>query len=237
MVPSPYTSHFMNCSFVRFSSSPELASEKIFKMPIASSVLPVLSFSSRSSLPLPFESPRQIVGWPFFFAYASTVPPGNARIVAGFSSASLTSNTGVVPRSQSPLRSAIKVRPGQPVNAPLLTALESETDMEPLDWKDVWLRGLELCAQVMGYREDAIYDADALAWQITGFCRAEALPGKLDEAALHEAWKAGPRQTFALLTRWLYEHGEFPKELERRLGELPMETAAAFFMHALAVMA
>ena len=129
------------------------------------------------------------------------------------------------------------LRTGQPVNAPLLTALESETDMEPLDWKDVWLRGLELCAQVMGYREDAIYDADALAWQITGFCRAAAQPEKLDEAALHEAWKAGPRQTFALLTRWLYEHGEFPKELERRLGELPMETAAAFFMHALAVMA
>ena len=128
------------------------------------------------------------------------------------------------------------LRTGQPVNAPLLTALEAETDMAPLDWKGVWLRGLELCAQVMGYREDAIYDADALIRRIAGFCRSAEIPEKLDEAALHGAWKAGKRQTFALLTRWLCDRGEFPRALERRLGELPQETAAAMFMHAMAVM-
>jgi len=129
------------------------------------------------------------------------------------------------------------LRTGQPVDAPLLTALEAETDNAPLDWKDLWLRGLELCAGVMGYREDAIYDPEALIRQIRGFCAAQPWGGTLDEAALHAAWKAGPRQVLALLTHWLAGHGEYPPELNRRLAELPAETAAALFLHTLEVMA
>ena len=127
------------------------------------------------------------------------------------------------------------IHAGHPVNAPLLTAIESETEFVPLDWKGAWLRGLELCAQAMGYRTDAIYRSDALIDQIRTYCEAQPYPGKLDESTLHAAWKAGQRQTFALLTRWLMEHGEFPAELTRRLGELPVETGAALFMHSLAV--
>lgn len=126
------------------------------------------------------------------------------------------------------------LRTGQPVNAPLLGALEAETDFAPLDWKDVWVRGLELCAQVMGYREDAIYDADQLVRQIRRYCDGQPLPEKLDEAALHTVWKQGPRQTFGMLVRWLTAHGAFPGGVTRRLGELPRETAAALFMHAIA---
>ncbi len=122
------------------------------------------------------------------------------------------------------------LRTGQPVNAPLLTALEAETAFEKLDWKDVWLRGLELCAEVMGYREDAIYDAEVLIRQIRRYCDGAPLPEKLGDAALHAAWKQGPRQTFATLTRWLIANGDFPKELWHRLGELPRETAGAMFM-------
>ena len=122
------------------------------------------------------------------------------------------------------------LRTGQPVNAPLLSALEAETAFEKLAWKDVWLRGLELCAEVMGYREDAIYDAEALIKQIRRFCDGIPLPDKLDDAALHAAWKQGPRQTFGTLTRWLTARGDLPRELWHRLGELPRETAAAMFM-------
>lgn len=122
------------------------------------------------------------------------------------------------------------LRTGQPVNAPLHAALEAETDFVPLDWKGTWLRGLELCAEIMGFRTDAIYDADALIRQIRAFCAVRPCPEKLDEAALHDAWKKGPRETFALLTRWLDLHGTLPPELSRRLGELPKETAAAMFM-------
>jgi NTE family protein len=122
------------------------------------------------------------------------------------------------------------LRTGQPVNAPMLTALEAETAFERLDWKDVWLRGLELCAEVMGYREDAIYDAEVLIRQIRRYCDGAPLPEKLGDAALHAAWKQGPRQTFATLSRWLIANGDFPKELWHRLGELPRETAGAMFM-------
>ena len=124
------------------------------------------------------------------------------------------------------------LRTGQPSNAPLLSALEAETDFKDLDWKGVWLRGLELCAQVMGFREDAIYDAQRLIAQLRAFCDARPVPEKLDEAALHEAWKQGPRQTFAVLTRWLDHNEAFPPELARRLADLPRETAAAMFMRA-----
>ena len=123
------------------------------------------------------------------------------------------------------------IRTGQPVNAPLLTALESETEYAPLHWKDVWLRGLELCAEVMGYREDAIYSADSLIRQLRQYCDARRGPEALDEAALHAAWKAGRRETFALLVNGLDARGALPRELSRRLGELPRETAAALFLH------
>ena len=126
------------------------------------------------------------------------------------------------------------LRTGQPVNAPLLSALEAETEFERLDWKGVWVRGLELCAGVMGYREDAIYDPDRLLRQIRLYCDGATLPEKLDEAALHAAWKQGRRQTFATLTRWLTANGAFPAGIQQRLGELAKETAAAMFMHAVA---
>ena len=128
------------------------------------------------------------------------------------------------------------LRTGQPVNAPLLAALESETELAPLDWKDVWLRGLELCAEVMGYREDAIYDPDALMRQIRLYCEGAPLMEKLDESALHAVWKQGRRATFAALTRWLMVNGAFPNNVQQRLGELSRETAAALFLHAVAVM-
>ena len=121
---------------------------------------------------------------------------------------------------------------GQPVNAPLLSALESETDFEPLNWKDVWLRGLELAATVMDFRVDAIYDAPTLLHQIRDYCAACPVPQGAEESALHAARKAGPRQTLALLTRWLDAFGDFPAPILRRLGEVPRETAAALFLHA-----
>lgn len=126
------------------------------------------------------------------------------------------------------------LRLGQPVNAPLLTAIEAETDLAPLSWKDVWLRGLELCAEAMGYRVDAIYDAGHLLAQIRQFCAAQPTPGPLDETALKAAVRAGSRQTLALLVRALDAEGKFPGNLYRKLAEQPRETAAALFMQAAA---
>lgn len=121
---------------------------------------------------------------------------------------------------------------GHPVNAPLLGAIESETNFEKLDWKGTWLRGLELCAEVMGYRVDAIYDPETVLRQAREYCAAQPFGGVLDETSLHAAWKAGQRSTLALLARWLENHEAFPEAVLPRLGELPKETAAALFLKA-----
>ena len=122
---------------------------------------------------------------------------------------------------------------GHPVNAPLLTAIESETDYAALSWKDVWLRGLELCAEVMGFRVDAVYDPESLLGRLRAYADAQVRSDRLDESTLHAAWKQGERQVFALLTRWLDDHDDFPQAVQRRLGELPRPTAAAIFMRSM----
>ena len=124
------------------------------------------------------------------------------------------------------------IHAGLPVNAPLLSALEAETEGRALSWKDVWLRGLELCAQAMGYRVDAVYEAAAMIAQIRGFCEAQALPWRFDEAGLQAAETAGGRTLLAFLSQWLNQAGAFPEERLRRLSARPDETAAALFLQA-----
>lgn len=120
---------------------------------------------------------------------------------------------------------------GQPANAPLLAALRRETGEGSLSWKDVWLRGLELCAQVMGQREDAIYDADEMIRRFRAYCQGQAFPERFDEAGLQAARRRGNRALFAFLFQWLESDRDFPPELLRRLGETPAETAGAMFLH------
>ena len=122
---------------------------------------------------------------------------------------------------------------GQPVNAPLLSALEWETGGRTLEWKDVWLRGLELCAQAMGYRVDAVYDSAAMIRQIRAFCEAQSF-GRLDESGLQAAEAAGSRKLLAFLFQWLQKDGDFPADRVRRLSACPCETAAALFLRAVA---
>ena len=124
------------------------------------------------------------------------------------------------------------IHAGLPVNAPLLSALEAETEGRPLEWKDVWLRGLELCAQSMGYRVDSVYDSAALIRQIRAYCGARDFSDRFDEAALGAAEADGPRTLLAFLYRWLERDGEFPADRVRRLAARPNETAAALFLRA-----
>ncbi|MBR1821305.1 MAG: hypothetical protein IJ769_06750, partial [Clostridia bacterium] len=119
---------------------------------------------------------------------------------------------------------------GQPVNPPLLTALEGETGGLALEWKDVWLRGLELCAGTMGFRVDALYDAEALIARCRAFCAAQECGERFDDAALQAAAKRGDRALLALLVQRLIDKGEFPQESLRRLSEYPAVAAAALFL-------
>ncbi len=119
---------------------------------------------------------------------------------------------------------------GQPVNAPLIAALERECEGRPLSWKDVWLRGLELCAETMGFRVDAVYDADALTRRIREFCAAQAFDEKFDDPGLQAVARKGGRALLAFLVQRLDREGGFPPETIRRLSENPGIVAGALFL-------
>lgn len=119
---------------------------------------------------------------------------------------------------------------GQPVNAPLLAALRRETEGRELSWKDVWLRGLELCAQAMGQRVDAVYDAQALLRRTRDFCAAQAFSEKFDENGIQAVAKRGDRALLAFLCQRLATGEGFPAETLRRLSETPVPVAAALFL-------
>ena len=116
---------------------------------------------------------------------------------------------------------------GQPVNAPLLAALERECEGRALEWKDVWLRGLELCAEAMGFRVDAVYEADTVIRRCRDFCAAQAFAEKFDDAGLQAVAKRGQRALLAFVWQRLASGQPFPPETLRRLGETPAAVAGA----------
>ena len=122
------------------------------------------------------------------------------------------------------------IHAGQPVNAPLLTALRRETEGAALSWKDVWVRGLELCAQAMGQRVDAVYDAGALIRRARAFCAAQAFTEKFDDNGIQAIQKRGGRALLAFLCQRLASGEAFPADTLRRLSESPVETATAMFL-------
>ena len=117
-------------------------------------------------------------------------------------------------------------------DAPLLAALEAETQGQALTWEGVWLRGLELCASVMGFRVDAIYDANSLLRQITDFCQTQEVKYAFDEAGFREAAAASRRALLAWTVQYLIVRGNFAANLLQRLADYPEIAAAALFIQA-----
>ena len=110
--------------------------------------------------------------------------------------------------------------------APLLGALSRETPLRALSYKDIYLRGLELAAQAIGFREDTVYDCDALAARMLAFARAQTPPLPRDEAglkAIAQDSRALLRAAYALLC----DDGECPPERTPALSQYPEVTAGA----------
>ena len=122
------------------------------------------------------------------------------------------------------------IHKGQPANAPLMAALQRETDGKALSWKDVWLRGLELCAEAMGQRVDAVYDPQPLIRRAREYCAAQSFAEKFDDAGLQAVARHGSRALLAFAFQRLASGQPLPPELVRRLGEHPVETAGAMFL-------
>ena len=119
---------------------------------------------------------------------------------------------------------------GQPANAPLLAALQRETGERALSWKDIWVRGLELCAEALGQREDAIYDPEAMLRRARAFCEGQVFTERFDDGGLQVVRRRGSRALMAFVYQRLASGEGFPPELLKRLGETPVEVAGAMFV-------
>ena len=119
----------------------------------------------------------------------------------------------------------------QEVNAPLISALEEETPLKKLSWKEVWLRGLELCAQQMGFREDAIYNPETLTERILKFARMGEAVSEMSRGSILINARMGKHELISYLYRYLLAFREFPENCIEILADFPKETAAALYLH------
>ena len=119
----------------------------------------------------------------------------------------------------------------QEMDAPLISALEAETPLKKLSWKEVWLRGMELCAEQMGFREDAIYEPELLMERILKFAAMGEKVTRMTRMRILEVSRMGSRELVSYFYRSLQTHGSFPADCVETLAVFPKETAAAMFLH------
>ena len=89
------------------------------------------------------------------------------------------------------------------------------------------MRALELAAGLMGYPEDAVYDAGALAAQLRGALLAENAPAPQSAGDAEILARMGERRALPGLARALSERGRLCAEWTAALCAVPMATAAA----------
>lgn len=121
-------------------------------------------------------------------------------------------------------------RSGQELTAPLISAIERETPLKNLSWKEVYLRGLELCAQAMEFREDAIYDAGMLTQRMLAYARQGEQVRGMNEWSISENARMGRRELVSYFYRALTALDGFPADCVRKLSEYPNEVAAALWL-------
>lgn len=108
----------------------------------------------------------------------------------------------------------------------LLAAISGETPLRRLSWKETLLRGLELAAQAMLFREDAVYGMDELTARLIAFAKN----CDLDGCGFIEAAKSGSRRLTAWLFNAVCEDENYVFANAERLAAFPMETAAALYL-------
>lgn len=123
---------------------------------------------------------------------------------------------------------------GRREDAVLIAAIGAETPSRTLGWKEVLLRGLELCAQTMGFREDAIYDFDVLTGRMLGFVQAAPETDEpITDRSIAEAARMDSRSLIACIYRGMKADEGFVERNGRRLADYPMELAAAMYLEAM----
>ncbi len=120
---------------------------------------------------------------------------------------------------------------GRGADAVLIGAIGAETPDRRLSWKESLLRGVELCAQAFGFREDAVYEFDALTKRMLDYARGQAeLTEVPSDRTIAEAAKGGSRALTVHLYAAMRWDGDFINRCARKLCDYPMETAAAMLL-------
>ncbi len=117
------------------------------------------------------------------------------------------------------------------VQAPVISAIESDLPEASLTYKQVYIRGLELAAAKLGFNEAAIYDADELTGRILSYISAaEDAPELRSVQDVEALMKLSDRQIIASMLRCLRDNGRFPEMWIGDLAELPGHAAAALYL-------
>ena len=123
---------------------------------------------------------------------------------------------------------------GRGDDAVLIGAIGAETPDRRLTWKESLLRGVELCAQAFGFREDAVYEFDALTKRMLDYARGQAeLTEVPSDRSIAEAAKGGSRSLTVHLYAAMRWDGDFINRCAKKLSDYPMETAAAMLLNTL----
>ena len=89
---------------------------------------------------------------------------------------------------------------------------------------------MELCAQAMAFREDAIYDPEVLAGRMLRFAQTGEKVTELTRADILGISAMGSRELISCLYRALRDLGSFPGDCADCLAGFPAETAAALWL-------
>ncbi len=114
------------------------------------------------------------------------------------------------------------------VSAPLISAIEADLSEDSFDYKQIYLRGLELAATKLGFTEAAIYDADDLHSRMRAYILAADDAPKLETLRDVEGLaRLSDRAILSAMCQYLIDHGRFPEDWLGDLAELPGHAAAA----------
>lgn len=109
----------------------------------------------------------------------------------------------------------------------LIAALTSETPGYRLSWKECMIRGLELCAETMDFRQDRIYSMEKQTKLLLDFVRGCDLTSI---EHLNEADKRFPGSLMAYIYRSSVQDEGFITDNIKKLADHPKETAAALYL-------
>lgn len=115
--------------------------------------------------------------------------------------------------------------------APLMSVLEAGVREARLSFKQTYLRALELAADILGFAQTAIYDADDLSRRMCAALDADGAQAPQSAQEAQALSRRGERYALGALLRALHQHGALPSEWVEPLCAAPAAVVAALGLH------